>query len=72
MSRGGIRNGQTGFQKSCKHHFFQDIQISFHLVTGNGLKSTQLSTGSRVALKGVALLSGIPKLRSAEGVPLIF
>ena len=32
----------------------------------------ELATGSRVALKGVALLSGTPKLRSAEGVPLIF
>ena len=29
------------------------------------------STGSRVALKGVALLSATPKLRSAKGVPLI-
>ena len=28
--------------------------------------------GSRVALKRVALLIGTPKLRSAEGVPIIF
>ena len=30
------------------------------------------SMGSRVALKRVALLIGTPKLRSAEGVPIIF
>ena len=28
--------------------------------------------GSRVAVKRVALLIGTPKLRSAEGVPIIF
>ena len=30
------------------------------------------SMGSRVALKRVALLIGTPKLRSAEGMPIIF
>ena len=31
----------------------------------------KLATGSRVALKRAALLSGTPNVRSAEGVPLI-
>ena len=30
-----------------------------------------LTTGSRVALKGVALVSATPELRSAKRVPLI-
>ena len=38
----------------------------------NKVSSHKESMGSRVALKRVALLIGTPKLRSAEGVPIIF
>ena len=41
-------------EKIAKHHFFQDIQISFHWVSGIGLKSTQYFSCSKISTNTVA------------------